>query len=69
MNELKSLRVKNGWTCKNMADMLKISKPFYWQIENGKRRLSYEMAIKIANLFDTTPDPIFYNLYKDKVNQ
>ncbi len=34
MNELRSLREKNNYTCKEMADKLKISKPFYWQIEN-----------------------------------
>ena len=47
-----------------MADTLKISKSFYWQIENDKRRLTYDMAVKIANIFKTTPDEIFYKDFK-----
>ena len=39
MNGLKTMRVKNNFTCEYMANHLKISKPFYWQIENGNRRL------------------------------
>ena len=37
---------------------------FYWQIENDKRRLTYDMAMKIANFFKTTPDEIFYEDFK-----
>ena len=63
MNYLKELRLKYGYTTKYMADALKISKPFYWQLENMNRRLSYDMAIKIASIFDKKPDDIFYNDY------
>jgi putative transcriptional regulator len=49
-----------------MANLLDISKPFYWQLENNKRNLSYRMAIKIANVFDLKPDDIFYEEYKNK---
>ena len=44
-----------------MADKLGISKPLYWQIENGERRLSYVMAIKISKIFKMKPDKLFYN--------
>ena len=37
MNELRNMREKHNFTCKEMADKLKISKPFYWQIENKKK--------------------------------
>ena len=47
-----------------MAIKLGISKPFYWQIENGKRNLSYKMAIKIASIFNMKPDDIFYKDFK-----
>ncbi len=66
MVELKSLRKKKKYTCKDMADKLHISKPFYWQIENNKRRLSYEMAVKIADILKTKPDKIFYDEFKSK---
>ncbi len=66
MDELKAIRAKNGYTCEYMANHLNISKPFYWQIENGKRRLSYGMAVKIAKIFNMKPDDIFYENFKNK---
>lgn len=63
--KLKELRVKNNYTCESMADMLKISKPFYSQIENGKRRLSYDMAVNIASIFNMKPDELFFSDHKN----
>ena len=40
--------------------MLKISAFYYFKIENGKRKLDYKMAVKIASIFNLTPDDIFY---------
>ena len=65
MNELREINKKRKFTCEYMANHLKISKPFYWQIENGKRRLSYKMAVKIARIFDLKPDDIFYEEFKN----
>lgn len=67
MNNLKEIRAKHKLTHQTMADTLKISKSFYWQIENNKRRLTYDMAIKIADIFKTTPDEIFYEDFKKEV--
>ena len=67
MKNLKELRIREGLTCQTMADYLHISKSYYWQIENNARKLSYEMAIKIANIFKTTPDKIFYEDYRQKI--
>lgn len=66
MKTLKEYRLKNNFSYQNMADFLNISKTFYWQLENNKRRLSYDMAIRIANIFNTTPDNIFYEDTKQK---
>lgn len=63
-SKLKKLRLKNKYTSKYMSDILGISKPFYSQIENGRRRLSYDMAVKIANIFKMKPDDIFYEDHK-----
>ncbi|MBE6159706.1 MAG: helix-turn-helix transcriptional regulator [Lactobacillales bacterium] len=63
-SKLKKIRMKNNYTSKNMADILGISKPFYSQIENGRRRLSYDMAVKIANIFKMKPDELFYEDHK-----
>jgi len=60
MNKLKDYRNKFKYSCQDMADMLNISKSFYWQIENDKRRLSYYTALKIAKIFNLKPDDVFY---------
>ncbi len=66
MNKLQKYRIKKNYSCQFMADKLNISKSFYWQIENKKRRLSYETAIKIANIFNTKPDSLFYDDFCNK---
>ena len=66
MSKLQQYRMKYNYSCQDMADKLNISKSFYWQIENKKRRLSYEIAIRIANIFGTKPDNIFYEEYSKK---
>ncbi|MBQ9011809.1 MAG: helix-turn-helix transcriptional regulator [Bacilli bacterium] len=66
MKKLKELRKENKFSCELMAKKLNITKPFYWQIENRKRRLSYDMAIRIAEVFKMKPDDIFYDDFKNK---
>lgn len=60
MNYLKELRENKGLSYLDMAEMLGISKAYYWQIEHKNRRLYYDMAKKIAAVFDLKPDAIFY---------
>jgi len=60
MNYLKELRENKGLSYLDMAEMLGISKAYYWQIEHKNRRLYYDMAKKIAAIFDLKPDAIFY---------
>ena len=59
--KLKEMRYKNGLTAREVAERVGISKAFYCQLENRKRRLSYETAIRIANVFNVKPDYIFYD--------
>lgn len=61
--KLREKRIQKGYTNQRMAEMLGISKTFYYQIETGSRKLSYEMAIKIADIFNVKPDTLFYNDY------
>lgn len=65
MKTLIELRKKSMYSQQYMADKLNISKPFYWQIENRQRKLSYSMAIKIADIFKMKPDDIFYEIFKN----
>lgn len=64
MEKLKELRLKHGYNFRQMADLVGISKPFYWQIENNQRRMTYDLAIRIAKVFDLKPDDIFYEEMK-----
>lgn len=59
--KLKEVRYKNKVTAREVAEAVGISKAFYCQIENCKRRLSYETAIKIAKFFKVKPDYLFYD--------
>lgn len=66
MDSLKSIRQSRGYSCQAMANRLNISKSFYWQIEHNQRRLSYDLALKIAEIFELKPDDIFYDEFKNK---
>lgn len=59
--KLKEIRYKNHMTTKVVSEKVGISKAFYCQIENGKRRMTYELAIKIASVFKVKPDYLFYD--------
>lgn len=59
-NKLKQMRHKSNMTLQEVANKVGISKAFYCQLENGKRRMLYETAIKIAKVFNVKPDYIFY---------
>jgi len=65
MEKLREYRLKNKFTNQLMADILGISKPYYWQIEHDQKRLSYDMAIKIADIFHLKPDDLFYDEFKE----
>lgn len=64
MEKLKQLRIEHGYNFRQMAELIGISKPFYWQIENNQRRITYELAIRIAKVFDLKPDDVFYDEMK-----
>lgn len=59
LEKLRENRLQKKLTYQEVADELSISKEHYWFIENGKRGLSYEMAVKIAKVFEKNPDDIF----------
>ena len=67
--KLEELRLVNGYSIKEIAEKIGISKTFYWQIENKKRNLSYRMAFKIAKSLKLKPDKIFYEEIKNELKQ
>lgn len=58
--KLVELRKEKNYSYEDMAKKLEISKCFYWQIEHKKRRLYYDMAKRIASIFNMKPDDIFF---------
>lgn len=50
-----------------MADRLGISACYYCQLENERKRLSYENAFKIAKIFNSRPDSLFYDTWSRRV--
>lgn len=61
IKNLKKVRIDSGFSYQDMAESLGITLQAYWMIENGKRGLSYVMAVRIAKALDSTPDEIFLN--------
>ena len=55
-NKLKTLRIQRQMTLKDVACRVGVSKSIVSAYENGSRRPSYEMLIKLARLFDVTTD-------------
>ena len=64
MKKLKELRTSVGLTVNDISKLVGISPTYYWQIENKHRRLYYELAVKIAKVFNKKPDEIFFEEYK-----
>lgn len=64
LKTLRLLRKNNKLTTTDMAIKLGMSQSMYSYIEIGKKRLSYNAAVNIANIFNTTPDKIFYENFK-----
>lgn len=60
---VKRLRKSHGFTSRQMSELLGISKSMYSYIENGQKRLTYDIAVKICGIFDTTPDELIYPEY------
>jgi Predicted transcriptional regulators len=63
LNNLKKIRKEAKITIKKISQKLGITESYYWKIENGKRKLYYELAIKIAHIFNKKPDELFYKDY------
>lgn len=63
---LKEIRNEHGYSCKVMGQKVGITAAYYCQIETGARNLSYNIACKIAKVFDMKPDEIFYEDHMEK---
>ena len=62
--KLRSLRLKYGYSYGEMAKKIGICIAYYWQLEHNNRRLYYDVAVKIAKIFELKPDDIFFEKIK-----
>lgn len=53
---IKELRIESGYTPAALAEKLNVTIRLVYYWESGKRECSFDMLIKIANLFNTTVD-------------
>lgn len=49
-------RKLNGYTQRNLADLLQISQPSYIRYENGSAEPTFENLVKLADCFDVSVD-------------
>ncbi len=56
MTRLKELRLERGYTQIKMQMLTGIDQSDYSKIENGKRYLSFEQCIKVADALSTSMD-------------
>ena len=56
---IKNLRTSAKLSQETMAEKLSCSREFISRVENRKERISLNMLIKIAKLFDINPSKLF----------
>mgnify|MGYP001660680281 CR=1 FL=1 len=56
---IKQDRISKGWTQANVARNLNITEQAYQLIETARRNPSYEVLVKIENLFGKTHRELF----------
>lgn len=59
-NRLKVLRAERDWTQADLADALEVSRQTINAIEKGKYDPSLPLAFKIARVFDTQIEAVFF---------
>lgn len=53
---VRNIRIKHEMTLEDLGERLGKSKQYMSELERGNIRLTYEMAVAIAQVFKTTPD-------------
>lgn len=72
-DKLVQLRTSRGWFQKDVVGKLdgvygiRITESYYGMIEQGVRTPKLELALAIANLFDTTPGEVFFDQKPNKM--
>ena len=64
LSNLIRIRKEKGYTQKELANIIGVSKQYIWDIENGRREISYKLAFMISEVLETKPDVLFFEDYK-----
>lgn len=64
-NNLQQLRIQNGLTQEQLAEMVGISTSFYANVESGKRGVSLWVLYNIAQCLNVSVDYLIYENRKD----
>ena len=62
--KLRKARLEHHLTQGDVAYILGCTTQFYSQIERGINVLSYDYAVRLALMFQTTPDELFFEQFK-----
>lgn len=66
---LQTIRKSNGYTQERLAESIEVSVRYISDIEQDRAKPSYEILIRICNLFQITLDQIFSEYLKVKENK
>lgn len=68
-NVLQAIRKSHGYTQEKMAEEIEVSTRYIGDIEQDRAKPSYEILVKICNLYNTSLDQIFSKYLKVKENK
>ena len=66
---IQKIRKSNGYTQERLAESIEVSTRYISDIEQDRAKPSYEVLIRICNLFQVTLDQIFSKYLKVKENK
>lgn len=66
---LQQIRKSNGYTQEKLAEEIEVSARYISDIEQDRAKPSYEVLIRICNLFEVSLDQIFSEYLKIKDNK
>ena len=66
---LQTIRKSNGYTQERLAESIEVSTRYISDIEQDRAKPSYEILIRICNLFQVTLDQVFSRYLKVKGNK
>lgn len=60
MENLRQMRINKGLTMKQLGEMTDVSESQIGMIETGKRKPSFELLLKLCEVFDCSIDDLVY---------